>query len=71
MPTLDFSAGDWRAVSRMRYDIEATRDLYAAARIGPKVLVNGACIEEGDGVAVTKESVLEFASARTYRARRC
>jgi len=25
-----------------------------------KVLVNGACIEEGDGLAVTKESVLEF-----------
>ena len=43
----------------MRYDIGAGRDLYLVPALG-KVLVNGACIEEGDGLAVTKESVLEF-----------
>jgi len=43
----------------MTYDIEAGRDPYVVPASG-KVLVTGAPIEQGDGVAVTKESALEF-----------
>ena len=43
----------------MKYEVLDGRDLYLVPAVGA-VLLNGVRVEEGDGVAVTGERVLEF-----------
>ena len=52
-------AGRLEAGGSMRYDVLDSHDLYLVPAVGA-VLVNGVRAEEGDGVAVAKEAVLEF-----------
>jgi redox-sensitive bicupin YhaK (pirin superfamily) len=52
-------AGRLEAGASMKYEVLDGRDLYLVPAAGA-VLLNGVRIEEGDGVAVTGERVLEF-----------
>ena len=52
-------AGRLEAGGSMRYDVPDSRDLYLVPAVGA-ALVNGVRVEEGDGVAITREPVLEF-----------
>jgi len=52
-------AGRLDAGGSMRYDVLDSHDLYFVPAVG-SVFVNGVRAEEGDGVAITREAVLEF-----------
>jgi redox-sensitive bicupin YhaK (pirin superfamily) len=52
-------AGRLEAGGSMKYDVLDGRDLYLVPAAGT-VFVNGVRAEEGDGVAITRETVLEF-----------
>jgi quercetin 2,3-dioxygenase len=52
-------AGRLQAGGSMSYDVLEGHDLYLVPAVGA-VLVNGVLVEEDDGVAVARETVLEF-----------
>ncbi len=52
-------AGRLEAGASMKYEVLDGRDLYLVPAVGA-VLLNGVRVEEGDGVAVTGERIVEF-----------
>jgi redox-sensitive bicupin YhaK (pirin superfamily) len=56
-------AGLLQAGRSLTYELDTGRDLYLVPATG-RVLVNGVAVDEGDGVAVTQETKIEFTALR-------
>jgi redox-sensitive bicupin YhaK (pirin superfamily) len=56
-------AGFLEAGGSLTYELDAHRDLYLVPAVG-KVIVNGVAVDEGDGLAVSREARVEFTALR-------